>query len=348
MDPTAIRDQIDRILRSQTFASKSQLRKLLEILFKHMDSQTTLTPGQVIKELWPEETRTKRSADVATEMNRLRHALESYYNGEGKTDPITIILPNRAAPATDGTQEKRWIVAKPRAGTEDGAVEDHPPGSQVNSREWLKKIIPIAMLSTAVGMAVYISIRVLAVHHEPKLGQLDGSTLRIMDAQGKELWRKTFPGGFGPDSYYAQGLASRIWFADLEGKGHASVLFSYLPVPDSKPHSSTLIPAGSLVTASVEQSSDIGEYGRGAKAQLRFKYVVLPDGTQLPLRGIVDLQGKSKNKATLAAFAVIRVGVLSITGAGFAIPAGALFHVEVAGEQKIRVGRATAPMKDQD
>jgi two-component SAPR family response regulator len=82
MERNAISEQIERILRSQSFASKSQLRKLLEILFKNMDSQNTLKPDPVIKELWPEETRTKRAADVATEMNRLRHALESYYIGE--------------------------------------------------------------------------------------------------------------------------------------------------------------------------------------------------------------------------------------------------------------------------
>src|SRR5260370_42309539 len=114
MDLTAISEQIERILRSQSFASKGQLRKLLEVLFQRMDSQTILKPDQVIKELWSEETRTKRPADVATEMNRLRHALESYYNGEGKSDPIIISLPNRAAPAPDGTHETRWIVAKSR------------------------------------------------------------------------------------------------------------------------------------------------------------------------------------------------------------------------------------------
>src|SRR5258707_13668166 len=106
MDPNAISDQIDRILRSQSFASKGQLRKLLEILSKNMDSQTTLKPDQVINELWPQETRTKRPADVATEMNRLRHALESYYNGEGKTDPITITLRNVSAAAPDVFQER--------------------------------------------------------------------------------------------------------------------------------------------------------------------------------------------------------------------------------------------------
>jgi|SRR5664279_29609 hypothetical protein len=90
MDRAAIGDQIDRILHSRSFAGKSQLAKLLEVLFHHMDSQTTLKPDRVIKELWPEEIKTKRSADVATEMNRLRKTLECYYNGEGATDPIII------------------------------------------------------------------------------------------------------------------------------------------------------------------------------------------------------------------------------------------------------------------
>jgi hypothetical protein len=39
MDLCAIGDQIDRLLRSQTFAGKGQLRKLLGVLSKNMDSQ---------------------------------------------------------------------------------------------------------------------------------------------------------------------------------------------------------------------------------------------------------------------------------------------------------------------
>lgn len=248
MDPTGIRDQIDRILRSQSFASKGQLRKLLEILSKNMDSQTTLKPDQVIQELWPEETRTKRSADVATEMNRLRHALESYYNAEGKSDPITIILPNRAAPATDGTHEKRWIVAQPRE-AESAALrrtsEDQRPIPKVPARRGLKLAAAIA----AIGIVAYVSIRVLTADDQPRSGRLDGLTLTIMNAEGKELWRKTFPEGLrkafpeglSGDWYYGQGLTTRIWFADLEGKGHTDVLFLYLPADSTQSLSSTLI-----------------------------------------------------------------------------------------------------------
>jgi hypothetical protein len=233
MDPTALSNQIDRILRSDTFARKSQLRKLLELLFKNINSQAMLNPDLVIRELWPEETRTKRSADVATEMNRLRHALESYYNAEGKADPITISLPNRSVTAVDDTQERCWIVAKPR-----GRIENRGPGSQVNPRLTLKIVGTIA----ALAIVAYISIRVLSVHDQPKFGRLDSSTLTIMNGEGKELWRKTFPEGFGPDWYYALGLANRIWIGDLEGKGHSSVLFVYSPASTPLlPHSSTLI-----------------------------------------------------------------------------------------------------------
>jgi hypothetical protein len=112
MDRSAISDQINRILLSRAFANKSQLKKLLEVLFQNLDSQSTLKPDRVIRELWPDEIKTKGSADVATEMNRLRHALESYYNGEGKSDPILITLPNRSAAGPDGMPEKRWIVTQ--------------------------------------------------------------------------------------------------------------------------------------------------------------------------------------------------------------------------------------------
>jgi hypothetical protein len=92
----------------------------------------------------------------------------------------------------------------------------------------------------------------------------------------------------------------------------------------------------------MEQASDVKEFGRGAKGHLRFKYLVLPDGTRLPLRGIVDLTGKSVNKGVLiVALAAVGLrgasGVTAVTGLGFAIPAGTLIRVEVEGEQKVHV-----------
>jgi hypothetical protein len=255
MDTTAIGDQINKILHSRSFASKSQLRKLLEVLFKNMDSQATLKPDRVIKELWPEEIRTKRSADVATEMNRLRHALESYYKGEGKADPIVISLPNRSVPAPDGLQETRWIAANPREGEtarSRPASEDRRPIQQVSARRGLR----LAAAIVAIGIVVYVSVRMRIADDQPRSGRLDGTVLTIRNAEGKELWRKAFPEGFSTDWYYEKGIGTgsgfstdwygkggetRIWIGDLEGKGHASVLFSYLPPTSQQLHSSTLI-----------------------------------------------------------------------------------------------------------
>src|SRR6266567_5191212 len=243
MDPSAVSEQIDRILRSQSFAHKSQLRKLLEVLFQNMDSQATLRPDRVIKELWPQETKTKGSADVATEMNRLRHALESYYNAEGKSDPILIILPNRSVPGPDGVQEKRWIVAKPRE-EESGGSRPVDEGQrripQVRARRRFKTAAVLAVIA-AVGIAGYISIRMLMANDQPRFGRLEGSTLAIQNAEGKELWRKAFPDGFASDWYYEKSNGTRVWFADLEGKGHTSVLFSYLSSNSPQSHSTTLI-----------------------------------------------------------------------------------------------------------
>ncbi len=246
MDSTAIRGQIDRILNSQSFASKNQLRRLLEVLFDHFDSQTTLKPDRVIKELWPTETRTKRSADLATEMNRLRHALAAYYDAEGKNDPVIIILPSRSVAAGRGRADKRWIAAVPRGNAEELTPEerasaDLPRLPQVGSRRGLKIAGLVAALCAVPGIVAYIFIQAQTVHGQPRFARLDGSLLVVMNAEGKELWSRKFPEGFGPESYYAQGLASRLWFADLEGKGHMSVLFSYAPAANSQPHSSTLI-----------------------------------------------------------------------------------------------------------
>lgn len=247
MDPSTISEQIHRILDSQSFSSKAQLRKLLEVLHTNIESQNNLNPDLIIRELWPDEVRTKRAADVATEVNRLRHALDTYYKGEGKSDPITIVLPNRAASAVNGAQEKLWIVAKPREEQHEptrflqSTREGQPVGAaQAGGRRRLKMAVAVAALC-AMAVVGYIALKVLVLlPDQPKVGKLDGSALVIMNADGKELWRKVFPEGFGPDWYYAPWQPTHIWFGDLEGKGHTSVLFSYAPVGPLA-HSSTLI-----------------------------------------------------------------------------------------------------------
>ena len=251
MNPIEIQEQVNKVLQSRTFASKAQLRRLLEILHRNIDSQDNLKPTAVIQELWPDEVRTKRSADIATEMNRLRRALEDYYESEGAGDEVVISLPNRSAAAANGSQEKRWIAAHARNGRE--AAEEHPPAParQATKRRGLAArlreapvalvVVLVVALVVVLAGAGYFGFRIFGRQGEPKSARIEGTSLVILNAEGKELWRKSFPEGFGPESYYEHGLESRIWFADLEGKGHVNVLFSYLPAASTQPRASTLI-----------------------------------------------------------------------------------------------------------
>ncbi len=266
MEASPTTDQIRTILRSQTFANKRQLRKLLEILSEHVACQHLLTTELIIRELWPDEVRTKRSADVATEMNRLRHALKDYYESEGASDGILVTLPNRALASVNGTLERLWITVGAR-GVEDTSAgvplgEFTPnrsqdaqrsgfPDRRISRNNWQhlpakRTVAAASALFVAVLIALYVSLRAIELPDQPKFARLDGSVLRVMDSEGKELWSKGFPDGVGPDYYYNEKLSwvggTHVWFADLEGKGHTSVLFSYSPAtPGIEAHSSTLI-----------------------------------------------------------------------------------------------------------
>jgi len=117
----------------------------------------------------------------------------------------------------------------------------------------------------------------------------------------------------------------------------------------------TIAPSGLLVVASMDQLSDIKDFGRAAKGELRFKYLLMPDGTKVPLRGEVDLSGKTaikKNVAdetvTLAATAALVAagGGGSLMGAGapgtgFAVLAGTPMSVQIAGDQAVHVAPST-------
>ncbi len=113
----------------------------------------------------------------------------------------------------------------------------------------------------------------------------------------------------------------------------------------------TIAPSGLLVVASMDQLSDIKDFGRAAKGQLRFKYLVMPDGVKVPLRGEVNFSGKSTVKENVAdqgarlaltAALVAAGGGGSLLGAGapgkgFAVIAGTPMRVQVAGEQVVHV-----------
>jgi hypothetical protein len=237
IDHGEVQQQIDKIVSSSTFAGKGQLIRLLRILFENMDS-TTLKPDRVIRGLWPEETKTKTSADVATEMNRLRKALECYCVTEGSADTVLIVLPNRAA-SSDGVREKRWMIAEPRVPDATSPLAfEAPPASRPNRRR--PRFVEILVAAILLLIAGLFLAGLITRDRRPYAARLEGSTLIITNQKGDELWRKSFSDGLW-QQYYDQGGAQRTWFGDLNGNGEYEVLFSYHPAAGALSHSSILI-----------------------------------------------------------------------------------------------------------
>lgn len=254
MEKDAFLKELERILGSSSFASKAQLRKLLEILASHCEAQATLKPARVMAELWGESSAERTSADLAVVVTRTRRALEEYYALEGKGDETVISLPRRAGDGAAGLRAQQWIVAETRgavaneeiaeiAGT--GAPRDEPQNApeasgamRAPARRWIWAGVGAALLLIA-GSATAV-IRWRARDVVPSTAALDGNTLAVVNAQGEELWRKSFPDGFSKE-FYEPGLATRMWFGDLDGSGHMRVLFLYQPEVDSNGSSSTLI-----------------------------------------------------------------------------------------------------------
>jgi len=150
---------------------------------------------------------------------------------------VSTVVPPVAPPVSTPSAAQRATWGSSRARLFRG--KGNPKGNQRFSS--VKTILLIAALAATLAVAAYVLTRSLKFPEQPKFGRVEGSTLVIMNAEGKELWRKAFPEGIGSAWYHAQGLESRIVFGDLNGKGHTSVLYSYLPAELSQPHSSTLI-----------------------------------------------------------------------------------------------------------
>jgi hypothetical protein len=192
-------------------------------------------------------------------------------------------------------------------------VQDGKAGTQVRvetRRRSNKKGVPEHAWSAAVLDQAACLVSLLSLDDpltRPKLPSADGIMVRVADSTQLLVRSRHF-----------------LFNTDLQ----TNQMVPFETAEDIVVNGSIVIPVGSLVTASVEQSKDIGEF-HGANGQLRFRHVVLPDGTRLPLRGIADFQ--------------VKVGFFYGRVIGFAIPAGTSFQAEINGEQEVRISRAAPP-----
>jgi hypothetical protein len=240
--------EVEKILHSECFRGKVQMKSLLALLLRHWDSQAALKPDRIVAELWPGESSQKSSADVAAAMARLRRTLELYYAGEGEDDAIIIRLPDRSVRANASLKDVRWIQAETREAFLGAAAQEQvEPPPAAHEETVASRISPfrtgkrlwIVTGAVAVCVLAFFSFWFFPLDADPNAAQLSGNTLQIVNAKGSTLWSQSFVGGFWTD-FYKDGIATRVWFADL-GDGHKSVLLLYHSAEAPETHSSTLI-----------------------------------------------------------------------------------------------------------
>ncbi len=93
----AARNELERVLRSETFRNSDALRNLLS----YLGEKSLADPGEDLKEYTigveacgkPQSYDPQRDASVRVQVGRLRQKLEEYYKGEGSSDPLVLELP---------------------------------------------------------------------------------------------------------------------------------------------------------------------------------------------------------------------------------------------------------------
>lgn len=118
LDQERIREQVQRILRSEQFGNAPGLEKALSYLVE----QSLAGRGGELKEVILALEVFNRGADfdprtdssVRTQIGRLRSRLSSYYEGPGRADPIVIEIPKGAyAPVFSACEPDEPAVVKP-------------------------------------------------------------------------------------------------------------------------------------------------------------------------------------------------------------------------------------------
>jgi serine/threonine-protein kinase len=118
LDQERIRDQVQRILRSEQFGNAPGLEKALSYLVE----QSLAGRGGELKEVIlalevfnrGAEFDPRTDSSVRTQIGRLRSRLSSYYDGPGRTDPIVIEIPKGAyAPVFSARDQDEPAAAKP-------------------------------------------------------------------------------------------------------------------------------------------------------------------------------------------------------------------------------------------
>ena len=152
IDQERVRDQVQRILRSEQFGNAPGLEKALSYLVE----QSLAGRGDELKEVVLAMEVFNRGADfdpridssVRTQIGRLRTRLSAYYDGPGQTDPIVIEIPKGTyAPVISARDE-----ASPPSATDEPAMAT-PAVPRKRSALWIWAAAAVVAIAAAAWLA---------------------------------------------------------------------------------------------------------------------------------------------------------------------------------------------------
>ena len=177
-EPEAVKSQIERILRSDTFRNSESLRRLL----RYLAEKSATGEANQLKEYAigldafskPPSYDPRQDSIVRLQVGRLRQRLEDYYRSEGKDDPILIELP----------KGHFRLNANQRDSNVDLQPEPLPLATpEIGFRYWRQLAIGLAVaLATFAAAGAYLATR--TVHPS-----VDAGIRNLWTPELKILWQ---------------------------------------------------------------------------------------------------------------------------------------------------------------
>jgi Tol biopolymer transport system component len=159
-DDKSITDQLDAILMSPRFARSPQLKQLLESIVKRTlagEEMKETTLGELLFGKTSDRN-VKENSNVRTYANRLRTALEEYYDTAGRPDLVLIEIPKGGYVPSFSIREP---AVPPLIVGGDSVHVQQIPVQKTNAliRPWLYALIACAALGIAVAEAIIFNTR---------------------------------------------------------------------------------------------------------------------------------------------------------------------------------------------
>lgn len=174
-------------------------------------------PPSTVLQTWKEIAK-YLGVSVRTAQNRERDAELPVHHGSGEKGQVWALTAEIDA----------WRISRNSRGAGTVDVLDDAPSAQRSSTPLTRRLWLAGLAVAGGGVLLAVARRAQrSMGAEVAMMAVDGRALVARDAAGREIWRHLFAAGLHRSYYQPGTLAGAYWIGDLDGDGHAEVLFTY-------------------------------------------------------------------------------------------------------------------------